>query len=395
MPAARAPPHGASTALEQVGLAGPRAPHARASCPAASSSASPSRAPSSPSPRCCSPTSRPATSTRATSHEIMELLAELNATRGITVVMVTHEPDMAAYAQPHHPLPRRPRSTADEPQSSRPRDAARDASSWPLRAIRAQHAALVPDRARHRHRRRRRHRHGDLGNGATAKVTADLAKLGTNLLIVTPGQSGRAAPAPTAEARSTPRDVDAIARRSSTASRGGAAGAASRRPSSTAPRTARTQSPAPTTPTSSRRLGARDRAPVHRHRGARRARGLHHRRDGAPAAVRARRSLGRSIRVNKVSCEVIGLLGAKGQTSFGPDQDDIVLMPLGPSSAASPATPTSPRSSSSADDGDRHRARCRPTSSGCCASAAASRRRATTISPSRDMQQIAADADRR
>jgi putative ABC transport system ATP-binding protein len=30
--------------------------------------------------------------------EVMELLTELNATRGITVVMVTHEPDMAAYA---------------------------------------------------------------------------------------------------------------------------------------------------------------------------------------------------------------------------------------------------------------------------------------------------------
>jgi putative ABC transport system ATP-binding protein len=33
------------------------------------------------------------------SREIMELLAKLNAERGITVVMVTHEPDMAAYAQ--------------------------------------------------------------------------------------------------------------------------------------------------------------------------------------------------------------------------------------------------------------------------------------------------------
>ena len=30
--------------------------------------------------------------------EIMELLAALNRERGITVLMVTHEPDMAAYA---------------------------------------------------------------------------------------------------------------------------------------------------------------------------------------------------------------------------------------------------------------------------------------------------------
>ena len=32
------------------------------------------------------------------SHEIMALLTELNQTRGITVIMVTHEPDMADYA---------------------------------------------------------------------------------------------------------------------------------------------------------------------------------------------------------------------------------------------------------------------------------------------------------
>ncbi|RUQ36753.1 MAG: ABC transporter ATP-binding protein [Candidatus Competibacteraceae bacterium] len=33
------------------------------------------------------------------SHEIMELLVDLNRKRGITVLMVTHEPDMAQYAQ--------------------------------------------------------------------------------------------------------------------------------------------------------------------------------------------------------------------------------------------------------------------------------------------------------
>ncbi len=32
------------------------------------------------------------------SHEILALLAQLNRERGITIVMVTHEPDMAAYA---------------------------------------------------------------------------------------------------------------------------------------------------------------------------------------------------------------------------------------------------------------------------------------------------------
>ncbi len=33
------------------------------------------------------------------SHEIMQLLGRLNSEQGITVIMVTHEPDMAHYAR--------------------------------------------------------------------------------------------------------------------------------------------------------------------------------------------------------------------------------------------------------------------------------------------------------
>ena len=35
----------------------------------------------------------------ARSHEIMSLLTELNGQQGLTIVMVTHEADIAAYAQ--------------------------------------------------------------------------------------------------------------------------------------------------------------------------------------------------------------------------------------------------------------------------------------------------------
>ena len=38
--------------------------------------------------------------------------------------------------------------------------------------------------------------------------------------------------------------------------------------------------------------------------------------------------IGQLVRLKKVACEIIGLLAAKGQTSIGQDEDDIVVMPL-------------------------------------------------------------------
>jgi putative ABC transport system permease protein len=38
--------------------------------------------------------------------------------------------------------------------------------------------------------------------------------------------------------------------------------------------------------------------------------------------------LGENIRLNKLSCQVIGVLTAKGQSGFGQDQDDFVIVPL-------------------------------------------------------------------
>lgn len=39
-------------------------------------------------------------------------------------------------------------------------------------------------------------------------------------------------------------------------------------------------------------------------------------------------ALGQSLRVSKISCEIIAVLGSKGQGSFGNDQDDLVFMPI-------------------------------------------------------------------
>ena len=39
-------------------------------------------------------------------------------------------------------------------------------------------------------------------------------------------------------------------------------------------------------------------------------------------------AVGQFVRLGKVSCEVIGVLAAKGQSTFGADRDDIVIVPL-------------------------------------------------------------------
>jgi putative ABC transport system permease protein len=42
----------------------------------------------------------------------------------------------------------------------------------------------------------------------------------------------------------------------------------------------------------------------------------------------SRASVGASIRVKQITCEVIGVFSEKGQGAFGNDQDDVVMMPL-------------------------------------------------------------------
>ena len=41
-----------------------------------------------------------------------------------------------------------------------------------------------------------------------------------------------------------------------------------------------------------------------------------------------RPALGEQLRVKQISCEIVGVLGSKGQGAFGNDQDDVVLVPL-------------------------------------------------------------------
>ena len=89
----------------------------------------------------------------ARSREIMELLTGLNRDEGITIVMVTHEPDMAALCRPPGASSSTAASTAMH-RSRRPPDVAVRRDQARAAGDPAQCAALVPDRARHRHRRR-------------------------------------------------------------------------------------------------------------------------------------------------------------------------------------------------------------------------------------------------
>jgi putative ABC transport system permease protein len=163
-----------------------------------------------------------------------------------------------------------------------------------------------------------------IGNGTTARVTADLAKLGSNLLFVAPGQFGPGRASSDARPFNA-RDIEAMR---------------------------------------SQLGGVRAIAPVAQ-KSVRVVRGSESRNTvvtgtdndyfvtqgwnltagrvflaGELRAGRAACIVGETVRKElfghrdpigqslRISCEVIGLLEAKGQSSFGTDQDDIVIVPL-------------------------------------------------------------------
>lgn len=166
-----------------------------------------------------------------------------------------------------------------------------------------------------------------IGNGTTAKVTADLAKLGTNLLFVAPGQLAPGRVSSDARPFNT-RDVEAmrlqladiravapIAQRSVTA----IYGSESRNTILTG--TDDDYLVALDWPLASGRIFLEGEL-----------------RAGRAACIIGQTvrdklfglvdPIGESIRVNNLACEVVGVLQAKGQSSFGTDQDDVILIPI-------------------------------------------------------------------
>ena len=166
-----------------------------------------------------------------------------------------------------------------------------------------------------------------IGKGASARVTSDIAKLGDKLLIVSPGGMRRSGGFSPASAFSQD-DVDAIKREITGADR--VAPTVTRQALAVwGNRNWQTS----VTGTTADYLDVR-------------AYTIGQGRRLSDSEIRSGQTLcllgatvkqelfgsadpiGETLRLDKLSCEVVGVLAAKGQSAMGQDQDDVVLMPL-------------------------------------------------------------------
>ncbi|MCR4281599.1 MAG: ABC transporter permease, partial [Bauldia sp.] len=166
-----------------------------------------------------------------------------------------------------------------------------------------------------------------LGEGTTAQVTSDVAKLGSNLLMVRPGQSDFGPPSGDMK-NFTAKDVEAIERQ--------VQGIRVVAPTASSQMTAiygNLNHAMGVTGTDNRYLVARNWA-------------LASGREFSDAELQSGSAvcvlggtvrtalfadndpIGAGIRLKQVSCRVIGVLETKGSSGFGQDQDDVILMPL-------------------------------------------------------------------
>lgn len=166
-----------------------------------------------------------------------------------------------------------------------------------------------------------------LGEGATKRVTGDIASLGRNLIIVSPGGDHNSGP-PTAAPLFDVADVESIAREIP-----GAEAVAAVSSQLAVAVYGNTNWPTTVFGTDNAYFDVRE-WPVERGRvfdaGELQA-------GKAVCVIGAtvveelfgfQDPIGASIRFHKLSCKVIGVLDAKGQSSFGQDQDDLIILPL-------------------------------------------------------------------
>jgi len=167
-----------------------------------------------------------------------------------------------------------------------------------------------------------------IGGGATAKVTADIAKLGSNMLSIRPGQmrgpggaSAEAKPLEMADIEAIERDVKNLEAVAPTSSKGMTIVYGNINWSTSV------------IGTTNKYLDVRDWEILMG-----RAFTDSELRTGKMACIigeTVRKELfggqdpvGENVRLGRQSCKVVGILKSKGQSSFGTDQDDTVLIPL-------------------------------------------------------------------
>lgn len=166
-----------------------------------------------------------------------------------------------------------------------------------------------------------------LGGGATAQVKQQIASMGSNVLMVTtgkrmgPGQAGTAPPFRTEDAVAIARDITGVA---------GVAPLSSK----SVKAVFGNQNWSTTTRGSDNQYFKVTNAPVGKGRQFTES----ELRAGSAVCVigdtvrkklfGTQDPLGTKIRLEKLSCEVIGVLASKGQSTMGMDQDDLVVMPI-------------------------------------------------------------------
>jgi putative ABC transport system permease protein len=166
-----------------------------------------------------------------------------------------------------------------------------------------------------------------IGSGATAQVTEQISSLGSNLIIITPGsrmgpgQTGGRQPFKIGDVEAISREISAVAAAAPVSSRSVTAVLGNQNWSTTV------------RGSDNRYFTVGNRTIV-----AGRSFSDSELRSGAAACVvgetvrkelfGGQDALGGKIRLNKISCAVIGVLDVKGQSSMGTDQDDLVVIPL-------------------------------------------------------------------
>ncbi len=165
-----------------------------------------------------------------------------------------------------------------------------------------------------------------LGAGATQSVTSNIASMGRNLLIVTPGERragalNSAPPFGNADAEAVQREIPDLAAVAPVVQSSVSAVNGNRNATTQAMGTTNAYFTAREWPLASGRQFTQAEVQA-----------------GKSVCVigqtivsdlfGAQNPLGANIRVDKISCQVVGVLVSKGQSTFGQDQDDLVVMPL-------------------------------------------------------------------